>query len=458
MTTLTRPADPSDLGRHFRGRILSATDPGYDRARTVWNAMIDRRPALIAQCGDAADVAAAVRHARQHNLEIAVRGGGHSVQGNALAEGGLVVDLRGMRDVTVDPDARTVRVEGGATIGDLDRGTQPFGLATTGGRVSTTGVGGFALGGGTGWLDRKFGLACDNLVSVELVTAAGEQVVASEREHPELFWALHGGGGNFGVATALTFRLYELATVTAALMVCEPESGPEVVRVFRDLLTDASDDVGGGVMYATGPEEEFVPEQLHGRLSLLVLVVVAGGRDVALPQLRALLDLRPVGIMVEELPYADFQCMLDDPPGHRNYWSAEHLSSLPDAAVDAFHGAVAPMIVPSASQHVLFAAGGAAGRESSDYPVPWRRAPWVVHPFALWTDPADDDRARRWAREVRAAVKPWATGDIYLNFITDEGADRVRAGYGPAWPRLAAVKREWDPDNVFHLNHNVTPA
>lgn len=458
MTTLTSQAGQPVGDGDFGGRVLTAADAGYDQARTVWNAMIDKGPAVIAQCSDPADVATAIRHAREHDLEIAIRGGGHSVQGNGVTEGGLVVDLRAMNAVSVDPVARTVRVEGGATMSDLDRGTQPFGLATTGGRVSTTGVGGFALGGGTGWLDRKFGLACDNLVSVELVTAEGEQVTASEREHPELFWALHGGGGNFGVATALTFRLYELATVTAALLIWEPESGPEVVRAFRDLFSDAPDDLGGGVLYATGPQEDFVPEHLHGRLSVVVLLVHAGGRDAAQPHLQRLLDLRPVGSMIEELPYADFQCMLDDPPGYRNYWSAEHLASLPDAAVDAFHGAVDTMVVPSASQHVLFPAGGAAGRESADYPIPWRRAPWVVHPFALWTDPADDVRARQWTRQVRAAVARWATGDIYLNFIADEGAARVRAGYGTAWSRLAAVKRAYDPDNVFRLNHNIAPS
>jgi len=437
MTTLTSSTGSSILGGRFGGRVLSAADPGYDEARTIWNAMIDKRPAVIAQCTSADDVATAIRYARDSGLELAVRGGGHSVQGNGLSDGGLVLDLRAMNAVTVDPVARTVRVGGGATMSHLDRGTQPYGLATTGGRVSSTGVGGFALGGGTGWLDRKFGLACDNLVSVELVTAEGERLVASEREHPELFWALHGGGGNFGVATALTFRTYPLSTVTAALMVWEPESGPEVVRGFRDLLSDGPDELGGGLLYVTGPEAEFVPEHLQGRLCILVLVVHAGDPADAGAYLAPMLGLRPVGSLVQELPYADFQCMLDDPPGYRNYWSAEHLASLPDPAVDAFHEAVAGMVVPSASQHVLFPAGGVAGREPSDHPIPWRRAPWVVHPFALWTDPNDDARARDWTRAVRTAVQPWATGDIYLNFIPDEGIDRVRAGFGDAWQRLS---------------------
>lgn len=458
MTNLITAPGLAMLREQLTGRVITPQDLGYREARTIWNAMIDRQPAVIAQCADAGDVAATIRYARDNGLQLAVRGGGHSVQGNSLSHGGAVVDLRALHEVVVDPVARTVRVGGGATMSDLDRGTQPFGLATTGGRVSTTGVGGFALGGGTGWLDRKFGLACDNLVSVDLVTADGEQLTASEREHPELFWALHGGGGNFGVATALTFRLYDLPTVTAALLVWELDSGEEVLRGFRDLLEHGPDDLGGGVLYGAAPAEEFVPAHLQGRLAVMVVLVYAGDRESADPQLRAMLDLHPAATMVEEMPYADFQCLLDDPPGYRNYWSAEHLAAFPDAAVAAFHAAADEMVFPSASQHVLFPAGGAAGREPADYPIPWRRAPWVVHPFALWTDPADDARARDWTRSVRRAVAPWATGDIYLNFITDEGRDRVRAGYGRAWDRLVAVKREYDPDNTFRLNHNIDPS
>ncbi len=439
------------------GRLITPAHSEYDEARVLYNAMIDKRPAVIAQCETPADVATAIRHARERDLEIAVRGGGHSVAGNSLTEGGLVVDLRRMNGVTVDQVAKTARVGGGATMSHLDRGTEPYGLATTGGRVSTTGVGGFTLGGGTGWLDRKFGLACDNLLSVDLVTAAGDQVTASADEHPELFWALHGGGGNFGVATSLTFQLYELPIMTASILVFDPEHGEQVLRTYRDLVESAPDELGGGAFYLTGPEEEFVPAELVGNLTLLVLVTFVGTEDEAAPYLRPLLDLAPAGQAVMELPYAELNCMLDDPPGFRNYWSAEHLGSFPDEAVSAFHGATKGLIVPSASQHVLFAAGGAAGRAETDYPMPWRSAPWVVHPFALWTDPDDDDRARQWTRDVRSAVKPWATGDVYLNFISDEGQDRVRAGFGAGWDRLVAVKREFDPDNVFRLNHNIVP-
>ncbi len=304
---------------------------------------------------------------------------------------------------------------------------------------------------------RELGLACDNLLSVELVTADGDQITASDDENPELFWALHGGGG-FGVATALTFRLHEVPVMTAAMLIFEPERGEEVLRVYRDVIEQGPDELGGGVLYLTGPEEEFIPSHLVGGLTMLVLVTYAGTEEQARQPLQPLLGLRPASEMVMELSCADLNSMLDDPPGYRNYWSAEHLGSLPDQGVTAFHASSGDMLVPSASQHALFPAGGVAGRAQSDYPIPWRTAPWVVHPFALWTDPADDDRARDWTRSVRAAVKPWATGDVYLNFISDEGHDRVRAGFGAGWDRLVAVKRAFDPDNVFRLNHNITPT
>jgi FAD/FMN-containing dehydrogenase len=446
---MTLPTD------ELTGRLLTPGHPDYDDARVLYNAMIDKRPSVIVQCATAEDVAIAIRHARERGLEIAVRGGGHSVAGSSSTEGGLVIDLRRMNGVTVDPGAKTARVGGGATMSHLDRGTEPYGLATTGGRVSTTGVGGFTLGGGSGWLDRKFGLACDNLLSVDLVTAQGDVVTATEEENPELFWALHGGGGNFGVATSLTFRLYEVPRVTAAILVFEPDHGEELIRTFRDVVEQGPDELGGGVLYATGPEEEFVPPHLQGGLIILLLVTFIGTEEQARPHLAPLLALGPAGEAIMELPYAELNCMLDDPPGLRNYWSAEHLASLPDAGVAAFHAARDGLIVPSASQHVLFPAGGAVGRAETDYPLPWRTAPWVVHPFALWTDPSDDDRARDWTRAVRAAVRPWATGDVYLNFISDEGPDRVRAGFGTGWDRLVAVKRELDPDNIFRLNHNI---
>ncbi|MGH9154413.1 MAG: FAD-binding oxidoreductase [Acidimicrobiales bacterium] len=447
------------LGDGFAGEVVVPAHPGYDEARSVFNAMIERRPAVIAQCASVDDVARAIRFSRDHQLEIAVRGGGHGVAGTAVSEGGIVIDLRRMNTVTVDPEACTATVAGGATMSDLDRACEPYGLATTGGRVSTTGVGGFTLGGGSGWLDRKFGLACDNLLAVELVTADGRTVPANGDEHPELFWALHGGGGNFGVATSFTFRLHPLPTVTAALLFWGSDEAPEVVRAYRDYMAAAPEEVGGGVLYVTGPDEEFVPPHLVGRLSCQLVLTYANGEPDARSALAPMLGLGHEGELIVEVPYAELQCMLDDPPGHRNYWSAEHLDTFPDDAVDAFCRRAGSMIVPSPSQHVLFPLGGAVDRPPDDYPIPWRRAPWVVHPFAVWDDPADDERAKQWTRDVRADMRPWASGAVYLNFIGNEGEDRVVAGLGEDnYKRLTAVKAKFDPDNAFHLNHNIKPA
>lgn len=459
MATRIDQAAVAGLRKGFSGRIILPGDSDYDEARTIFNAMIDRRPGVIAQCAGVDDVVRAVRFGRDLGLEIAIRGGGHGVAGRALTNGGVVIDLRRMHSVSVNPDARKATVAGGATMSHLDRATQPHGLATTGGRVSTTGVGGFTLGGGGGWLDRKFGLACDNLLSVELVTADGTVVRASDDENPELFWALHGGGGNFGVATSFTFRLHALSSVTAALLLWRPEAGPDVTRAYRDFIESSPDDVGGGLLYLTGPAEGFVPKHLVGKLALAVLVVYAGSEAEARKVAAPMLALGHEGEMIAEMPYADFQCMLDDPPGNRNYWSAEYLDTFPDEAVGRFCARARDMIVPSPSQHVLFPQGGAVARGPADYPISWRRAPWIVHPFGLWHDPAEDERGMRWVRDLRADFKPWSSGAVYLNFIGDEGEDRVVAGFGREnYARLAKVKARYDPDNIFRLNHNIRPA
>jgi FAD/FMN-containing dehydrogenase len=389
---------------------------------------------------------------------VAVRAGGHSVAGLSLVDDGLVLDVRGIDEVAVDPTARTARVGGGATWAPVDAATQAHGLATTGGRVSNTGVVGLTIGGGSGWLERKHGLACDNLLAAELVTADGRFVRASADENPDLFWALHGGGGNFGVATAFTFALHELSTVSAALLIFPAVDGPRVARAFRDFLAVAPDEVGGGFFYLTGPAEDWVPTELHGVLSTLMLVVYAGPLEQARPVLEPVLTLGQVGEYVAELSYADLQCMLDDPPGYRNHWSAEHLTAFPDEAVDVFCARASELIVPSPSVHVLFPQGGAVSRGPSHWPIPWRTAAWVAHPFGMWSDPAQDERARNWARAVREDLRQWSAGAVYLNFIGEEGPDRLLAGLGAAnVRRLGAVKAEWDPANLFRSNHNIRP-
>ncbi|MBD0709357.1 FAD-binding protein [Streptomyces sp. CBMA291] len=434
-------------------------DPGYDEARTVFNGMIDRRPAVIAQCENPEDVANAVVFGREAGLPIAVRGGGHSVAGAALNDAGLVVDLRRMHSVVVDPEHMTVRVAGGATMSGLDHACRPFQVAVTGGRASTTGVGGFVLGGGSGWLERKYGLACDNLLSVELITADGRHVHADEEENAELFWALHGGGGNFGVVTSMTLRVHPLPEFGFTLLMFPPEAGPEAIGTYRDLIADAPDEAGGAGLYLTAPPAPFVPEELRGSLIVATMVTWVGPAGRARELAEPLYTLHPLVEVVMDMPYVDFQRMLDVPSGLRNYWSAEFLASLPDEAVAVYCAGSARMLVPTPTQNILLPLGGQVARGPADHPVPWRNAAWAAHPFALWDDPADDERARGWVREVRAGMRPWSTGAVYLNFIGTEGEQRVVEGFGADnYRRLARVKAAYDPDNVFRFNHNITPA
>ncbi|MGH9014046.1 MAG: FAD-binding oxidoreductase [Acidimicrobiia bacterium] len=440
--------------------LIRNGDVGYDEARTVFNAMIDKRPAVIAQCGTAADVVQALEHAREQGYDVAVRAGGHSVGGMSLNDDGLVVDVRPMKDISVDPAARRVQVGAGVTWSEFDSATQEHGLATTGGRVSTTGVAGLTLGGGSGWLERKYGLTCDNLVSVDLVTADGREVTASETEHPELFWALHGGGGNFGVATAFEFQLHPVGpTVYAGLMAWPGDTGREVCRLYRDLAYDAPDEFGSGLVFLTGPPEEFIPEHLQGTTLVAVAMLWAGSVDDGEDAAKPYRDLRPEVDLVGPMPYAEFQCMIDDPPGLHNYWSADYHEEFPNDALEVFMKYGFERKSPHAQQ-ILLPWGGAVAQVGEDAtPLTQRSVPWITHPFALWEDPADTEENIAWARGFRRDIARYATGGIYLNFIGDEGEDRVRAAFGDAkYDRLTAIKAEWDPQNVFRGNQNIKPA
>ena len=450
--------DLDELRGGFGGRLLAPADDGYEDAREIFNRMIERRPSLIAQCSSVEDVRAALAYGRANGLPIAVRSGGHSVAGSSLVDDGLVIDMRNMNSASVDAEQKTVTVGGGATWSVLDKATTPHNLATTGGRVSTTGVAGLTLGGGSGWLERKFGLACDNLLEVKLVTADGRAVTASEGENPDLFWALHGGGGNFGIATEMTFRLHPVESVTLALLLWPGAQGPELTRRYRDYLETAPDEIGGGVLYITGPPEEFVPEYLQGQLCCGIGVTYPGAEAEARELMAPILELEPEGAMIAEMPYSEMQCAIDDPPGFRNYWSAEYLGEFPDEAVALFCERANDMVVPSPSQHILLPWGGAVARDAGDWPLAGRDCPWVVHPLGLWEHPADDARAISWARGTCEDMRRFATGGTYLNFIGDEGQDRVAAGFGANYPRLQAIKAEYDPDNVFRMNHNIKPA
>lgn len=449
------------LRRGFSGRILIAGDDGYEDARGLFNAMIDKRPGVIAQCATVEDVIAAVRFGREHDLTTSIRSGGHSVAGASTNDGGLVVDVRPLKAVTIDPERRRARVGGGCTWADFDRAAQEHGLATTGGRVSTTGVSGLTLGGGSGWLERKYGLACDNLTAVELVTAAGDVVTASEAQHSDLFWALHGGGGNFGVATMLEFELHEVGPlVLAGLMLWPAERGHDVAVAMRDIVEGgAPDDLGVAMVYLTGPPEEFVPAELQGRLCCGLAFCWAGEAEEGAPWAARLRELGPTVDLVGEMAYADFQCMIDDPPGMRNYWTADFLDALPDAAVDVFVEQSNRLPGPSPAQSLLVPWGGAIARVPHDAtPLARRDARWVSHPFAVWEHAQDDATFVAWARETSAALKPFTNGGVYLNFIGDEGEDRVRAAFGDSYERLADVKATYDPDNFFRLDKNVRPA
>ena len=441
--------------------LIGNHDPSYDEARAVYNGMIDRRPAVIAQCATAQDVAHALELAERESYAVAVRAGGHSVAGMSVNDGGLVIDVRPMKAISVDPDARSVKVGAGVTWGEFDAATQEHGLATTGGRVSTTGVAGFTLGGGSGWAERKYGLACDNLISVDLVTADGRAVTASRTEHPELFWALHGGGGNFGVATAFEFQLHPLGpTVLAGILGWPAAAARDVAQTYRDLAYDAPDELGSGLVFITGPPEEFVPEHLRGRpiVGMAVLWTAADpgeGQDAIKP----FLDLRPDANLVAPMPYASFQQLIDDPPGLRNYWTADFCDDFPDDAIDVFVKYGSERASPL-TQQILFPWGGAVAQgDNGSTALTNRSARWITHPFAVWEDPADDDANKQWARNFRRDISRYTNGGTYLNFIGDEGQDRVRAAYGAEnYARLAMVKAAYDPANVFKGNQNITPA
>lgn len=422
--------------------------------------MIDRHPAVIARCATPADVATALELAGRESLAVAVRAGGHSVAGMSVNDGGMVIDVRPMKEITVDPDKRAVRAGAGVTWAELDAATQEYGLATTGGRVSSTGIAGFTLGGGSGWAERKFGLACDNLISVSLVTADGRLVTASQTEHPDLFWALHGGGGNFGVATALEFQLHPLGpTVTAGLALWPGEDGLEVARAYRDLAADAPCELGSGLVFLTGPPEEFVPGSLQGETVAGMALLWAGDPGEGQDAVKPFLDLQPAANVVGPMPYAAFQQMIDLPPGMRNYWSADYHDEFDDDALDVFARFGRERRSPFSQQILLPWGGAVADRGESDTPLSNRSVRWITHPFAVWEEQADDDANIAWAQAFRRDIAKHANGGVYLNFIGDEGQDRVRAAYGPAnYERLAGIKAGYDPANVFRGNQNIQPA
>ena len=431
----------------------------YDEQRAMFNAMIDKRPRLIAACETSADVKLALERAKAELLAVAVRSGGHSVAGQSSNDDGLVVDVRPMKAIEIDPATRRARVGGGCTWAEFDAAAQEHGLATTGGRVSTTGVSGLTLGGGSGWLERKHGLSCDNLLAVELVTADGVEIRADETQHQDLLWASKGGGGNFGVVTALEFQLHPVGPmILGGLMLWAGERGPDVSRVFRDWADGSPEDMGTALVVLNGPPEEFVPRHLQGQPCIGVAVCWTGDEATGADLVQVMRDLEPDVDLVGMMPYAALQSMIDDPPGLRQYWSADYHDSFNDDALDVFLAGGATRPSPM-SQHLLVPWGGALSRLDPDStPLGQRGARWVSHPFATWDDPADDQANIAWVRDYRKANAPFTTGGVYLNFIGDEGDERIKAAFGAAkYDRLAQIKAEYDPANVFAGNQNIRP-
>jgi len=447
----------------FRGELVHPDHELYDDARQVFNGLVDRSPALIARCSCADDVAAAIGLAKEHSLPLSVYGGGHGVTGSAVVDSGVCVDLRGMKGIDIDPTNRTVRAEGGLTWGELDAATQEHGLALTGGRVSSTGIAGLALGSGSGWLERSLGFACDNLVKAEVVTADGRQVVASEDENSELFWGLRGGGGNFGVVTAFHFRLHPVGPIVLGGMLVWPAAmAAPLVRFWRDFMLKAPEELGTGLAFITAPPEEFVPEPVRGHPVVGVIVCYSGDLDEGAKALAPLREFGPPGVdLVQPMPYVAVQQLIDpgNPKGMLNYWSGDFLAELPDEATEVLCSQATAPVSPL-TQIIVIPGGGAVARIDEDATAFGQRtAPWNIHYLSMWADAADTEKNIAFTRSLSSAMKPWTTGRVYLNFIGDEGPGRVEAAFGPEkFARLQALKKTWDPENVFRHNQNIPPA
>ncbi len=452
------------LRARFQGQLIEPDDPVYDETRKVWNAMIDRQPGLIAVCSGVADVIAAVRYARERDVLVAVRGGGHNIAGTAVCDDGLVIDLSRMKGMRVDPGARTARAEAGLLWGEFDHETQAFGLATTGGIVTHTGIAGLTLGGGIGWLMRKHGLSCDNLLSVDVVTADGELVHASESENPDLFWGVRGGGGNFGIVTSFEFALHPVGPeVLAGPVVYPAEQAETVMRAYRDFIPTAPDELGTIVNLRHAPAAPWLPEDVHGKPAVIIAVCYAGPvaeAEKVVAALRGLGD--PLADIVRSTTYVANQAMFDAgvPHGWNYYWKSHYTGVLNDdgirAIIDHAWQTRSPM-----SYTVMFHLGGAV-RRLSDAATAFggRAAEHAININAAWpTELEKGSEDIEWARKMWSALAPHSTGGVYMNFLGDEGQERVKAAYGlEKYERLVALKDRYDPTNFFRMNQNIRPS
>jgi FAD/FMN-containing dehydrogenase len=445
----------------LRGRLIVEGDAEYEGTRKVYNGMIDKRPALIARCVDVADVAAAVRFAREQHLPLAVRGGGHNGGGLGTCDGGLVIDLSAMRGVRVDPKARDTRVAGGCVWADVDHATHAYGLAIPTGIISTTGVGGLTLGGGVGNLSRKCGLTIDNLLEVDMVLADGSAITANANEHRELFWALRGGGGNFGVVTSFLFRSHPIHTNYAGPMMWPLERAREIMQWYREFLPGAPDELGGWFGFVTCPPVAPFPEPAQGKKMALIFWCYTGplekGEEVFRP-IRAMFG-PPAVDFVGPIPHPAMQGMFDAfyPPGLQWYWRGDYVKEIPDGAIDKHLDFASRLPTPLSTMH-LYPIDGAAGRVgSSDTPWAYRDAHWAGVFAGVDADPANAAKIRDWTVSYQQALHPYSMGGSYINFMMEEGQERIKATYRGNYDRLARVKAQYDPENVFRINQNIRP-
>jgi FAD/FMN-containing dehydrogenase len=450
-----------ELKASFRGELIRPGDDGYDAARKVFNGMIDKHPALIARTVDIADTVAAVNFARENKLTLAIRGGGHNVAGFGTCDDGLVVDLSRMKGIRVDPAKRTVRAEGGCTWGDVDHATHAFGLAAPGGLISTTGIAGLTLGGGIGHLTRKYGLSCDNLISADVVTADGRLITASADQNADLFWGLRGGGGNFGVVTSFEFRLHPVSTVFAGPILYPLEKSKDALRFYRDYMAKAPEDMNAFFAFLIVPPGPPFPEHLHNKTVCGVVCCYTGSLDKAEQVVRPLREFGPpVFEHVGPIPFPVLQSAFDAlvPPGLQNYWKADFVKDLTDEVIEAHvkYGPDVPTIHTALHIYPVSGAAHRVGRD--DTAVSYREAGFTHVIAALYPDPADTPKNKTWVQNYWSELHPHSVGGAYVNFMMEEGEDRVAASYRDNYERLAQVKAKYDPNNLFHVNQNIKPA
>jgi FAD/FMN-containing dehydrogenase len=456
------PTTVENFAEQVNGEVLQPGDEGYDDARTVWNAMVDREPAVIVRCTGTADVMAAVDFARDMDLLLSVKGGGHNVAGRAVCDGGLMIDLGEMDGVRVDPAERTARVGAGATWGDFDHEAQTFGLATTGGIVSTTGVAGLTLGGGFGYLHRKYGLASDNLRSIDVVTADGEFVRASEDENPDLFWGMRGGGGNFGIATSFEFDLHEVGPeVLAGRLLYPYEAAPQVLRFNREFMADAPNEVMCYPAFSQGSPEMGHPEPLHGKTLCALLVMHSGDIEEGREDLRPLREFaEPIVDTIGPTPYAEQQRINDElyREGHRNYWKSHFYHEVSDDFIETVMEYVDPLPSPFTTVYGEWVGGATAEADLDATAFPHRDKTFLFTISPKWTDPERDDELVEWAREFHDALTPYAADGVYVNYLERDEDERIGEAYGGRYERLRELKSTWDPENLFRMNQNIEPA